>query len=81
MSCVDPRPSAAAAAAACPSLFSGAQTSVGLYSELHSTDSSHIPLKGPMQDQISPGVRPPLCAGAAQDIALRLARVFFSFRM
>ncbi|CAB1456789.1 unnamed protein product [Pleuronectes platessa] len=42
----------------------------------HSTDSSHIPLKGPMQDQVSAGVRPPSCAGAAQDIALRLARGF-----
>lgn len=31
----------------------------GTHSELHSTDSSHIPLKGPLQDQISPGVRPP----------------------
>lgn len=76
MSCVDPRP----AAAACPLLFCGAQTTVGLHSELHSTDSSHIPLKGPMQDQISPGVRPPLWAGAAQDIALACSSFSFFFQ-
>lgn len=46
------------------------------HSRLHSTDSSHFPLKGRLWDQISPGVRHPPCAGAAQDIALRPLWVF-----
>lgn len=68
-----------------------ARTAAGL-TQLHSSVSSYIPLKGPLRDQISPGARPPppartqqqlhghphpaLRAGAVQDIALKLTEAF-----
>lgn len=69
---------------------SGAHT--GTHAELHSTDSSHMPLKGPLRDQISPRLTPPtttniittpsLCVEAAQDIALKLVvSLFYYFGM
>lgn len=68
-----------------------ARTAAGL-TQLHSSVSSYIPLKGPLRDQISPGARPPppartqqlqghphpaLRTGAVRDVALRLAEVFY----
>lgn len=41
-----------------------ARTAAGL-TQLHSSVSSYIPLKGPLRDQISPGARPPPFAHAA----------------
>lgn len=45
-----------------PSFVSFWSAATSTHSQLHSTDSSHFPLKGRMRDQISPGVRPPSCA-------------------
>lgn len=52
----------------------------GTLSQLHSTDSSHIPLKGPMQDQISPGVSPPYVHELLSGYCIK-AGLGFPFRM